>query len=149
MWWVVSPEMRQDIDQAGYSPIDALVGVRNLMLATLPAIAMCDRRDISGMVDSSNLGEPTIFVYDRYGGGVGYAQKGYELLDQWLEMCRTIVRECPCQEGCPSCVGLPNLRPPLHHDPDLGAGYPVPDKQATVLLLDAVKRQQATGNRQQ
>ena len=64
---------------------------------------------------------------------------GYELIDSWLEMCRAIVAECPCQDGCPSCVGLANLRPPIHHDPDLGSGYPVPDKQATLLLLDMVK----------
>ncbi len=119
------------------------MGVRNLMLAALPALAMCDRRDISGLVNSSNLGVPTIFVYDRYPGGVGFAGKGYELMDEWLELCRAIVNECPCESGCPSCVGLANLRPPLHQDPDLGGGYPVPNKQATILLLRLLERKAA------
>ena len=136
MWWCVYEEMREDLSAAGYNPIEALMGARNLMLAALPGIAMCDRRDISGVVDSSNLGVPTVFVYDRYPGGVGFSQKGYQLLDKWLDMCRSIVAECPCEAGCPSCVGLPNLRPPIHHDPALGAGYPVPNKQATMLLLE-------------
>ena len=135
-WWTVSEQMRDELSAAGHSPVEALVGVRNLMLAALPGIAMCDRRDISGQVDSSNLGEPTIFVYDRYPGGVGFAQKGFELMDEWLDICRAIVSECPCEAGCPSCVGLPNLRPPIHHDPDLGGGYPVPDKAAAMLLLE-------------
>jgi DEAD/DEAH box helicase domain-containing protein len=97
---------------------------------------MCDRRDISGMVDSRNLGRPVIFVYDRYPGGLGFALRGYELLQTLLEMCGRIVGECPCQDGCPSCVGLANLRPPIHGDPDLGAaGIAVPNKPATQALL--------------
>jgi len=71
---------------------------------------------------------------------VGFSQKGFELLGDWLEMCRAIVGECPCQDGCPSCVGLANLRPPIHQDPDLGTGYAVPNKQAALLLLDNLKR---------
>jgi DEAD/DEAH box helicase domain-containing protein len=96
---------------------------------------MCDRRDISGQVDSSNLGQPAMFVYDRYPGGVGFAYRGFELIDDWLALCWSMVTECPCEIGCPSCVGLANLRPPLHHDPDLGTGYPVPDKAAAIAML--------------
>ena len=80
LWWAVSQDMRGDIARAGYNPIEAMMGARNLMLAALPSLAMCDRRDISGMVDSSNLGRPVIFIYDRYTGGMGYAQTGYELI---------------------------------------------------------------------
>ena len=47
-----------------------------------------------------------------------------------------MVRDCPCDEGCPSCVGLPNLRPAIHSDPDLSRGYPMPNKAATVELLE-------------
>jgi len=139
-WWTVAERMRRDLTDAGHNPIEAMMGVRNLMLAALPSLAMCDRRDISGIVDSSNLGEPTIVVYDRYPGGLGFAQRGYDLLSEWLEMADQIVRECPCAGGCPSCVGLPNLRAPIHHDPDLAGGYPVPDKAAAVMLMGMIKR---------
>jgi ATP-dependent helicase YprA (DUF1998 family) len=47
-----------------------------------------------------------------------------------------MVAECQCEDGCPSCVGLPNLRPAIHSDPDLSRGYPMPNKAATVQLLD-------------
>jgi len=134
-WWAIAEEMRDEIAAGGYNPIEALCGLRNLMLATLPSLAMCDRRDISGMVDSSNLGRPAVVIYDRYPGGMGFAQQGYELLDTWLEMCGQIARECSCEAGCPSCVGLANLRPPIHGDPDLGGSMPVPNKAATLLLL--------------
>ena len=140
-WWTASEEMRQALAHAGYNPIEALCGLRNLMLAALPSLAMCDRRDISGMVESANLGRPTVVIYDRYLGGLGFSQQGYELLETWLEMCGQIVRECPCEGGCPSCVGLANLRPPIHGDPDLGSGMPVPNKAATLLLLDLLDRE--------
>jgi DEAD/DEAH box helicase domain-containing protein len=139
-WWTPSEGMRNGIKHAGHNPIEAMLAVRNLMLAALPAIAMCDRRDISGMVDSSNLGEPTIFIYDRYPGGMGFALRGYELIDQWLELAGQLVRECPCDGGCPSCVGLANLRPPLHQDPDLAGGCPLPNKDAGIMLLEMIRR---------
>jgi len=135
-WWALSEPMRRDLGGAGYHPIEALMGLRNLMLAALPSLAMCDRRDIGGIIDSSNQGRPIIFIYDRYSGGLGFAQRGYDLLDTWIEMARQIVRGCPCQTGCPSCVGLANLRPPIHGDPDLMGNAPVPDKEATLLLLE-------------
>jgi DEAD/DEAH box helicase domain-containing protein len=86
------------------------------------------------------LGEPTIILYDRYPGGLGFARLGYEQLDTLLDMARAIVTECPCVDGCPACVGLANLRPPLHQDPDLGSGYPVPNKQATAMLLEGLRK---------
>ncbi len=135
-WWVLDKGIRQAVASKGHKPIEAMLGLRNLMLATLPVLAMSDRHDLGGMVDSSNLGEPTLFVYDRYPGGLGFAQQGYEQFDAWLGLCREVVSDCPCRGGCPSCVGLANLRPPLHQDPDLGGGnFPVPDKAATLALL--------------
>ncbi len=137
--WVVADEARLAVSRAGCKPIEALLGMRNLMLATLPALAMCDRRDISGLVDSSNLAGPAVVVYDRYTGGLGFAQIGYELLDTWLEMCRGIVAECPCSGGCPSCVGLAGFGPTVSFDPNVAGAFPTPDKQATLVLLDAIK----------
>ncbi len=134
--WATFPRgMHRDLTAAGFKPIDAMVGIRNLMLVTLPMLAMCDRRDISGCVDSTNLGRLAMFVYDRYQGGLGYARLGYDHFAELLGVCHDLVTDCPCAEGCPSCVGLANLRPPLHADPDLGGGYAIPNKAATVLAL--------------
>ncbi len=143
-WWPVDRELLAEIKRDGYHPIEAVVGLRNLMLATLPVLSMSDRYDLGGMVDSANLGRPTIFIYDRYPGGLGFAQQGYLRIGQWLSLCNQIVGDCPCADGCPSCVGLANLRPPLHQDPDLGgSNFPVPNKRATLLMLELLKRQRA------
>ena len=107
-----------------------------MAVVALPMVAMCDSRDISGVVDSKNLGSSSMILYDRYPGGLGYSEKGYAEIEALLAICRQMVAECPCDEGCPSCVGLPNLRPAIHSDPDLMRGYPIPNKEATVLLLE-------------
>lgn len=114
---------------------EGLCGLRNLCVVALPMIAMCDSRDISGVVDSKNLGRSTMIIYDRYPGGLGYSEKGFQRLETLLELCREMVEDCPCEDGCPSCVGLPNLRPAIHSDPDLSRGYPIPDKAAAIRLL--------------
>ena len=67
---------------------------------------MCDSRDLGGVVNSHNTGRPTMILYDRYPGGLGYSEKGFARMEQLLEICREMVASCPCESGCPSCVGL-------------------------------------------
>jgi len=121
----------------GATLFDAFSGVRNLLAVALPTLAMCDRYDIGGVVDASQLGVMTIILYDRYEGGVGYARHGYECAADLLKLAYDIVAGCDCDNGCPGCVGPPNLRVAIHHDPDLGRGYKIPDKAATMTLLRA------------
>jgi DEAD/DEAH box helicase domain-containing protein len=140
-WWPIDSRLLGQVKRSGFHAIEAVVGLRNLMLATLPVLSMSDRYDLGGMVDSANLGRPTIFIYDRYPGGLGFSHQGFLRIEDWLGLCGQIVEDCPCPDGCPSCVGLANLRPPLHQDPDLGGGnFPVPNKQATLLLLELLGR---------
>ncbi len=135
MWLQPPPEVLKAVTDAGHQKHEALAGVRNLLLVSLPPLAMADRHDIGGIVDSSQLGRPAIFLYDRYEGGVGYARHGYECTDDLLRMAYDLVAGCDCEDGCPGCVGPANLRPPLHHDPDIYKAYDFPDKRATMKLL--------------
>jgi ATP-dependent helicase YprA (DUF1998 family) len=111
------------------------VGLKNVLINILPLFVMCDRQDIGGLVESSNVGKPAIFLYDRYKGGLGFCEKAYDLLPRIMEGVLQVIEECPCETGCPSCVGLPVLRPPQHQDPDPGHGYPIPDKETAKLLV--------------
>jgi DEAD/DEAH box helicase domain-containing protein len=142
-WLGPSDEITALLKAQKLRPSEALCGLRNLMVVALPMVAMCDSRDISGVVDSKNLGRGTLILYDRYPGGLGYSEKGFERINELLEICQIMVTECDCDEGCPSCVGLPNLRPAIHSDPDLTRGYPIPDKRATEVLLEELTKQQA------
>jgi DEAD/DEAH box helicase domain-containing protein len=115
---------------------EGVVGVRNLAVVALPLVAMCDSRDLGGVVDSKNFGRSSLIVYDRYPGGLGYSERGFQHIERLLAICLEMVRDCPCKDGCPSCVGLPNLRPAIHSDPDLTRGHPMPNKHATICLLE-------------
>jgi DEAD/DEAH box helicase domain-containing protein len=59
---------------------------------------------------------PTIFIYDGHPGGVGITRRGFQLFDVLVGDAHRLVSECPCADGCPSCVQSPkcgNLNEPL------------------------------------
>jgi DEAD/DEAH box helicase domain-containing protein len=99
--------------------LGALHAAEHSQIAVLPLLAMCDRWDIGGLSTNVHFqtGRPTIFVYDGHPGGVGIARRGYEEFERLVADAARLVGECPCAEGCPSCVQSPkcgNLNEPLH-----------------------------------
>ena len=59
------------------------------------------------MADHPQTGEPTIFVYDGYAGGAGLAELAFAVATPTLEAVAELVGDCPCDDGCPSCVQSP------------------------------------------
>ncbi len=51
---------------------------------------------------------PTIFLYDNYPGGIGFSAQIYDRFPELLVHVGRLLTECPCEEGCPSCVGPPH-----------------------------------------
>jgi hypothetical protein len=49
--------------------------------------------------------EPNIYLYDKYPGGVGFSEPLYRMNDSLLGNTFKLIANCPCQAGCPSCVG--------------------------------------------
>jgi DEAD/DEAH box helicase domain-containing protein len=139
MWIWVGEEVLDAVSQAG-SPYGPLGGLRNLLVTVLPLLAMCDPTDIGGVIDSRNLGRPCIYIFDRYPGGLGFAEQGYVRLEELLCAAAELARACPCRDGCPSCVALPILHPAQQQDPDLGRGHPMPSKLSTLELVDGLER---------
>jgi DEAD/DEAH box helicase domain-containing protein len=104
-------------------PLDVLLGAlhatEHAQIAVLPLLAMCDRWDIGGLSTNSHsqTGVATIFIYDGHPGGVGITRQGFLRFEQLVGDARRLIAECPCAEGCPSCVQSPkcgNLNEPLH-----------------------------------
>jgi DEAD/DEAH box helicase domain-containing protein len=141
LWLAPNDEVRKTMKLAGLRASEGVIGLRNLAVVALPFVSMCDSRDLGGVVDSQNLGHSTMILYDRYPGGLGYCEKGFEHVERLLEICHEMVAGCPCESGCPSCVGLPDFFPGDHSDPDLKRGHPMPNKQATLRLLEILRQQ--------
>jgi DEAD/DEAH box helicase domain-containing protein len=49
--------------------------------------------------------EPNLYLYDAYPGGIGFSEPLYRLHDLLLRRTRELIVACPCDNGCPSCVG--------------------------------------------
>jgi DEAD/DEAH box helicase domain-containing protein len=98
--------------------LGALHALEHAQIAVLPLIAMCDRWDIGGLSTNAHpqTGVPTIFIYDGHPGGVGLTKRGYDQFERLSADARRLIGECPCRDGCPSCVQSPkcgNLNDPL------------------------------------
>ena len=56
-------------------------------------------------LDEFDKFQPTVFIYDRFPGGIGFSQTFWQSHDHLLSETLRLIRSCPCQSGCPSCVG--------------------------------------------
>ena len=101
---------------------DGVVGLAFAMRNVAQLLLMCDRHDIGISVDGGTLersprtggtggvpatlaADPNIFIYDNYPGGIGFSKPLYEMDQLLLERTRDLISGCPCESGCPSCVG--------------------------------------------
>jgi DEAD/DEAH box helicase domain-containing protein len=132
VWFLPEPWMLEGLEREPRL-LGSLHAAEHSLIALLPLWAMCDRWDIGGL--STNLhfqtGRPTIFVYDGHSGGVGITERGFEIFEGWAGDTAKLLRGCPCDHGCPSCVQSPkcgNLNEPL-------------DKAAALALLERMLSQ--------
>lgn len=71
-----------------------------------PLFLMCDPHDIGVTSDlRAPTGQPTIYLYEWAPGGVGLADQAFELYPLILKAAADLVADCPCDHGCPACVG--------------------------------------------
>ena len=49
--------------------------------------------------------EPNLYLYDNYPGGIGQSAALYKLAPRLLDGAAKLLAACPCEAGCPSCVG--------------------------------------------
>jgi DEAD/DEAH box helicase domain-containing protein len=101
----------------------ALASVATLLL-------MCDGRDLgtaigerppaSGMesddftparmeealgAQAKELFEPNLYLFDAYPGGIGFSEPLFRVHELLVRKTRELIQACPCDAGCPSCVG--------------------------------------------
>ena len=95
-------------------------------MATL--LMMCDRRDLGTAVgerppsspteidwkdfaapanpsEAEVFFEPNLYIYDAYPGGIGISEPLYRACDTLLNRTLELIHACPCENGCPTCVG--------------------------------------------
>lgn len=108
----------------------SLHAAEHAAIGLLPLVASCDRGDIGGVSTAigPDTGLPTVFVYDGYPGGAGFAERGFHRAGAWLTATVDAIEACECAHGCPSCV----------QSPKCGNGNDPLDKTGAVTVLRLV-----------
>jgi len=128
LWFDLPQKAIDKIADAGLDFHGGLHACEHAAIGILPLFALCDRNDIGGVSTPvhPDTGKPQIFIYDAHSGGIGIAEKGFEMITELWHATLKAVAECPCADGCPSCVQSPkcgNNNEPL-------------DKEAAIVLLE-------------
>jgi len=130
-WLTIPSEIFQLLPFSTEQKINGLFGLAYLLHHVSPLFMMCDLRDVGVSIGDNSTGksvpprdipakiireedqpdftdiefEPNIFIYDNFPGGIGLSPSLFELEKELLRQCLKTITSCPCQEGCPSCVG--------------------------------------------
>lgn len=104
---------------------NALIGAGHVLRHAASLHCMCALSDIHVAVEVRDLltGLPTLYLYDAYPGGVGLAERVFRTSDEVLDTAALMVSQCPCEVGCPSCIGpQATASSPLSSDSGIEAG---------------------------
>lgn len=112
----------------------AIHALEHSMIGLLPLFVLAERQDIGGVSypfypkPLASGGGPTVFIYDGYPGGVGYARAAARQFARWIAATRDLLARCPCDQGCPRCVLSPKC----------GNGNQYLDKRTALMLAEAL-----------
>jgi DEAD/DEAH box helicase domain-containing protein len=131
-WLTIPREVMARLPFGSADRRDGVVGLAHAMRNIAPLLLMCDARDLGMSIDGLSLdggnrlggtvrgeappelsADPTIFLYDNFPGGIGFSEPLFGMHEALIARTRELIAECPCQSGCPSCVGPEGATGPL------------------------------------
>lgn len=129
LWFDVPPDTLAFIRTEKLDLAGGLHAVEHAAIGLLPLFALCDRNDIGGISTPlhPDTGKPQVFIHDGHPGGVGVAERGYEIIEELWQATYDVISQCPCESGCPSCI----------HSPKCGNNNQPLDKEVAKLLLSS------------
>ncbi|MGH7355677.1 MAG: Zn-binding domain-containing protein, partial [Candidatus Rokuibacteriota bacterium] len=128
-WLTVAPETLARVSPSREELIDSLRAVTYLLHHLAPIFLLCDVRDLGSWLGDTTPAvpgavatresarqrllqaerfNPTIYLYDAHAGGIGLAERLFEVLPEILARGLATLEACACAFGCPSCVGPVN-----------------------------------------
>jgi DEAD/DEAH box helicase domain-containing protein len=121
LWWAVPDDVIARAHVSTAQLPGSAHAAEHAAIGLLPLVATCDRWDVGGVSTAyhADTGSCAIFIYDGYPGGAGISERGFQSAERLLSATLEVLRTCPCQTGCPSCVQSPkcgNGNEPLDKD---------------------------------
>ncbi len=128
-WVTLERKLLTELPYALSDRQNGILGLLYAMASMATLLLMCDGRDLGTAVGerpaspgvetewqefSATLGdpaqmreffEPNLYLYDAYPGGIGFSEPLFRVHDILLRRTRELILGCPCEQGCPSCVG--------------------------------------------
>lgn len=109
--WLEVPE--NVLDVLGRESADSLAGLVHALTATMRMRTMAETGDLRGssfhfVDEASGQTRTAVICHDAYAGGLGYAAKGHEFVEEICKAALELVSHCACKSGCPACVGTWN-----------------------------------------
>ena len=106
-WITFDAGLKAGFESMGLDPGGGLKAFAAILRNVIPVFVMCDPKDIASVPQllAKHDQHPTIYIYDKYPGGIGIAKKVFEIFPEILKASRELITGCTCASGCPSCVG--------------------------------------------
>ena len=73
--------------------------------AQLAATDLRLRSNDPWMTGQKEFFEPNLYLYDAYPGGIGFSEPLFRAHELLIRKTQELIQACPCDAGCPSCVG--------------------------------------------
>ena len=129
VWLTFAPELLNQVSSSRDELLDGLRALSRLLHHLAPLFLLCDIRDVGSWLGDGSPSEagivltresawarlreareftPTIYLYDNQPGGIGLAERIFQVLPDLLARGLQTIKDCACRSGCPSCVGPVN-----------------------------------------
>jgi len=128
LWIKLDADTEASLVSRGHDLAGSLHAAEHVTISCIPLFALCDKGDVGGLSYTlyPHFKRPAVFIYDGYEGGIGLTKRAFDVIEDWFRAALAIITECPCEEGCPSCV----------QDPQCGSGNQPLDKEGARFLLE-------------
>jgi DEAD/DEAH box helicase domain-containing protein len=127
IWLDVPDEARRSAEAEYLHFMGGIHALEHAAIGILPLLVLTDRNDLGGISTPMHpqTGGSAVFIYDGMPGGAGLTREAFARAEELMQRTLAVVRDCPCELGCPSCV----------HSPKCGSGNRPIDKAAARFLL--------------
>ena len=129
-WLTLERSLLESLPYAISERQSGMLGLLHAMESVATLLLMCDGRDLGTAIgerppslesdaaactpietedaiggSAKEYFEPSLYLFDAYPGGIGFSEPLFRAHELLVEKTRELIRACPCEAGCPSCVG--------------------------------------------